>query len=104
MGSKSEEKEINRKLAEINGAVGSKELAVGLAEECAELAQAAIKFRRCFSKENPTPKPLDEVIDNFYEEVADVILYLDAMSVNWGTVHGHYLQKLDRWHRRLRGK
>ena len=31
------------------------ELLAGLAEECTELAQAALKLRRVFDKTNPTP-------------------------------------------------
>ena len=45
-----------------------------LAEECTELAQAALKLARKKRGENPTPKTEQECIVSFMEEVADVEL------------------------------
>lgn len=44
------------------------------AEECTELAQACLKLARKYRGENPTPKTEKELIDNFYEECADVFI------------------------------
>jgi hypothetical protein len=41
------------------------ELLAGVAEEAAELAQAALKLRRAYDGTNPTPKPINEAIDAF---------------------------------------
>lgn len=39
-----------------------------LAEECSELAQAALKTARKYRGENPTPKTIDECYDALQEE------------------------------------
>lgn len=44
------------------------------AEECTELAQACLKLARKYRGENPTPKSEKQLLDNFYEEVADVFI------------------------------
>lgn len=49
------------------------ELLAQLAEEGAELAQAALKLRRAYDGTNPTPKTVGECLDNLQEEVADEI-------------------------------
>lgn len=45
-----------------------------LAEEAAELAQAALKMRRAFDGENPTPITTTEARAHLTEELADVIV------------------------------
>ena len=45
-----------------------------LAEEAAELAQAALKLRRAIAGTNPTPASEDEALHNLYEEIIDVSL------------------------------
>jgi len=50
------------------------------AEECAELAQACLKYARALRMENPTPKPMHEIIANIEEETADVSLCLTELS------------------------
>lgn len=58
------------------------ELLAQLAEECAELSQAALKLRRALTGINPTPVAADEARRNLVEEAADVYnvlgLLLDA--------------------------
>ena len=49
-----------------------------LAEECAELAQVALKLQRLAMKENPPRKLWVQLKEEFTEEVADV---LNALSV-----------------------
>lgn len=47
----------------------------GLAEEAAELAQAALKVARVLRRENPTPTTLEAALDHLQEELADVLVY-----------------------------
>ncbi len=79
------------------------ELLAGLAEEAAELAQAALKLRRVFDGTNPTPTTEEDAIQNLYEEIADVNLYLSMISINLGSVSEIMLEKLSRWEKRLEG-
>lgn len=79
------------------------ELLAGLAEEAAELAQAALKLRRVFDGTNPTPTTEEDAIQNLYEEIADVNLYLSMISINLGSVSEIMLEKLSRWEKRLKG-
>lgn len=52
------------------------EIMTQLAEECTELAQAALKFRRTLSNANPTPVGRKEAENKLLEEIADVKLCL----------------------------
>ena len=78
------------------------EILAGLAEECSELAQAALKFRRVCDKRNPTDKTLDEAIEDFYEEVADVRLYLDQLCLSEEYIKEIMDRKEKRWMQRLK--
>lgn len=51
------------------------EMLTGLAEEAAELAQAALKYRRAITGDNPTPITQEDARKNLLEEIADVNLY-----------------------------
>lgn len=44
-----------------------------IAEEAAELAQAALKLRRAISQTNPTPVTVGEAVDNLFEEYSDTV-------------------------------
>ena len=44
-----------------------------IAEEAAELAQAALKLRRAISKTNPTPMTVGEAVDSLIGEYGDVV-------------------------------
>ena len=83
------------------------ELLAGLAEEAAELAQAALKYRRTFSNANPTPMTAEEAMVALDEEVADVILYLGTIGlineVNFSNMVqvAHVAEKKIRWKNRL---
>ena len=83
-----------------------------LAEECVELAQAALKLghvaqklARIERKENPTPKTFDECREEFYEEVADVEVGVDVMMASpWNRVeriNHYYDEHMKRWRKRL---
>lgn len=51
-----------------------------LAEECTELAQAALKLIR--AKRRETPKRETEAMEGFLEEIADVNIMLDAVCLD----------------------
>lgn len=54
-------------------AIGSPAMLEQLAEEAAELAQAALKAARILRKENPTPVTLSEACVKLREEYTDVV-------------------------------
>ena len=78
------------------------ELLAGLAEECAELAQAALKLRRKFDGTNPTPISEDYAIDRFEEEIADVELYLEQIDYSHQHVSDIKKIKMNRWNERMK--
>lgn len=73
-----------------------------LAEEAAELSQAALKVARIIRRENPTPVGYCQAVDNLKEEAADVRLCLkvleDAFIMNTDEIE---TAKLNRWLDRL---
>ena len=77
------------------------ELLAGLAEECSELAQAALKLRRVFDQTNPTPIGESQAKERFYEEVADVQLYLRTIDIPWNYIKEIATAKQERWEKRL---
>lgn len=76
-----------------------------MAEECSELSQAALKYIRAARKE--TPMRTDEAIEHLTEEIADVLLMIDAVSAtvlserDVDDVQEIKEQKLDRWKTRM---
>lgn len=78
------------------------EMLAGLAEEAAELAQAALKLRRCYDGTNPTPVDPDIQYECLLEEIGDVELYLDQLSINRQVIADYKKAKLERWQRRLK--
>lgn len=81
------------------------ELLAQLAEECAELSQAALKLRRALTGINPTPVAADEARRNLVEEAADVYnvlgLLLDAEDN--AEIYSIIRRKKERWLKRLDG-
>lgn len=78
-----------------------------LAEECAELAQAALKTVRKYRGEKLTPKTVDECLDSLQEEMADVMLcvteYLNYRGPNYlDCIMLLKLEKHERWEQWLR--
>lgn len=75
-----------------------------LAEEAAELAQAALKERRTLTNENPTPKTYQNAHTDLLEEVADVYVSLGELLslVDWEAVAHIRAEKEDRWIERLK--
>ena len=80
------------------------ELLAGLAEECSELAQAALKMRRVFDQTNPTPMDEETAKERFFEEVADVQLYLKHIDIPWNYIKEIAIQKNKRWVSRMKEK
>lgn len=82
-----------------------------LAEEAAELAQAALKLSRKIRKENPTPKDVMELAENLEEEYGDVLTcglpLLEAEIEGRGILNLKRLDKeidykMFRWENRIR--
>ena len=90
----------------IRAVLPEEELLCQLAEEAAELAQAALKLRRCLTGKNPTPVTPMQAEANLIEELADVRLVAEVL--NRGTrvanqIDGIAESKLGRWEKRLEG-
>lgn len=84
------------------------ELLAQLAEEAAELAQAALKMRRVMDGANPTPVTFQEAHDNILEEICDVETCVAALLYNTPTAvkvrADLRAKKLERWAGRLIAK
>lgn len=81
------------------------ELLAQLAEECSELAQAALKYRRTMVKGNPTPVRGGVASAGMLEEIADVLLVLQVMGIDLEANHITTVReyKASRWVNRLEG-
>lgn len=81
------------------------ELLAQLAEECAELSQAALKLRRALTGINPTPVTAEEARKNLVEETADVynVLGLLLDAVDNAEIYSIIRRKRKRWLKRLEG-
>lgn len=79
------------------------ELLAGVAEEACELAQAALKLRRCYDGTNPTCADPDLQYEAFLEEIGDVECYLEQMSINRMVIEDYKAEKMKRWKKRLEG-
>jgi NTP pyrophosphatase (non-canonical NTP hydrolase) len=62
--------------------LSKEELLAQLAEECNELGKAALKLRRAYSGENPTPVKRADAFANLVEEIADVTLCIEVLGCN----------------------
>lgn len=83
--------------------IGTPAMLEQLAEECSELAQAALKMSRVLRGENPTPKTWTECLDALTEEIADVELCTDQLKdfVDDFRIETIKDQKWARWEARL---
>lgn len=84
--------------------IGTAALLEQLAEESAELAQAALKMARKIRNENPTPKSRTDCVANLQEEIADVelcISILPAALNDPAEVSRTMSAKHRRWNERL---
>ena len=75
-----------------------------LAEEAAELAQAALKERRTLTSDNPTPKTYQNAHIDLLGEVADVYVSLGELLslMDWETIAHTRAEKEKRWIERLK--
>jgi len=74
---------------------------ISLAEEAAELAQAATKMARYLSGKNPTDKTLTEINDNLVEEFTD-LMTVAKYVIGLETDPGMASFKMQRWISRLK--
>ena len=99
---------VGEKQAYIHSCLSDEDMLCQIAEEAAELSQAALKLRRAINGNNPTPKSKAEALNSFYEEVADVENACDVFLT--GDYAGNELideiavKKLDRWLSRITKK
>lgn len=75
--------------------LGPREKLEGLAEECCELAQAALKTIRAAEGSNPTPISYDACMDKLTEETNDVLMVLTLL----GKVPEYVTQGNPKWAR-----
>ena len=66
-----------KKIYEITDKLGKEEILCQLSEECSELIQACLKYRR--TMKDLTPKTEDEIRENLFEELADVLLNIQQV-------------------------
>lgn len=66
----------------IRAKLSLEELLCQLAEECAELSQAALKLRRVYNGNNPTPVKSEEAYHSILEEIADVALCVKVLELD----------------------
>lgn len=89
---------------EIRKTVSKDDLLCQLAEECSELAQAALKLRRAITKTNPTPVTYNQALEDLMEEAADVLLCLRVLpevEENGYIIDIGIAEKAERWLSRL---
>lgn len=89
---------MNGRKREIKDFLPTWELLAMVAEEAAELAQAALKLRRTLDDLNPTRITFDEALANFNEEWADVLLSVRQLNlIDENLVLNIMQQKKERW-------
>ena len=67
----------NTKINEIADKLGKEEILCQLSEECSELIQSCLKYRR--TMKGLTPKTETEARDSLFEELADVLLNIQQI-------------------------
>lgn len=104
---------MNKKVSDI---LPQTEILAQLAEEASELAQAALKLRRALDGTNPTPKSVEECLENIQEEMADVFVCLTMFGKSAERdgilIYNRYMEKVikieyekeARWRSRLEEK
>lgn len=68
---------IAKKIYRIADELGEEEILCQLSEECAELVQACLKYRR--ATRGLTPKTEDAARGDLFEELADVLLIVEQV-------------------------
>ena len=92
------------KLKQIADKLGKEEILCQLSEECGELIQACLKYRR--AKKGLTPKTVNETEDSLIEELSDVLLNIEQVVYLFGEEEiGERMKEIqsyksDRWWKR----
>ena len=80
-----------------------------IAEEAAELAQAALKLRRAITQTNPTPVTVEQAADNLVEEYGDTVVAMTAYYMKHGAIDRKVIDileqdnpKYNRWAQRIK--
>lgn len=94
---------MEENIKKVQELLGDSEVLCQLAEECSELAKAALKLRRAHEGTNPTPVSEKVAALHLYEEVADVIgcLRVLQIKIDGDTIKNYQKYKLERWVKRL---
>lgn len=90
---------------EVIRSLGEPALLEQLAEECSELAHAALKLSRLERGENPTPKAKIDCEAALMEEIADVHLCIGVISSHfecYNKLDDIEISKRERWAKRIR--
>lgn len=98
--------ELDKKLRELHAKLPLPAVCEQLAEECAELAQAAIKMSRHLRGENPPRKSAEEILTSMCEEYNDVLLcvaLLEYSCLDCFVDIDQTKRKIDRWMKCLEG-
>lgn len=78
------------------------EIMTQLAEEAAELSQAALKYRRTLSNSNPTPVTEKEAIGKVMEEICDLYNALEVLKLDVSMKYDSIRKKkMARWVERI---
>ena len=85
---------------QIKDYISKSEILAQLAEEAAELAQAALKMRRVIDGQNPTPVGFADAYHNLIEEYSDVVCCMRELGVSCSI--DIISAKKARWIRRLK--
>ena len=92
------------KINEIADKLGKENILCQLSEECSELIQACLKYRR--TMKGLTPKTETEARDSLFEELADVLLNIEQMMYLFSNegikdfIESIQTYKTNRWWRR----
>ena len=95
-----EEREVT--MAEIKNYLPDEEILAQLAEEAAELSQAALKLRRVIDGTNPTPKTREDAFGSLIEEYSDVVSCCRELNIFPAEII--IAGKKERWINRLKEK
>ena len=69
---------VDKKVFEIADKLGKEEILCQLSEECAELIQSCLKYRR--TTKGLTPKSEEEVRENLFEKLSDVLMNIEQIK------------------------
>ena len=91
-------------LSYIYDALSDDDLKLQIVEEASELIQAVCKLRRAINGTNPTPVSVIEAQKAVYEEIADVLVSIEAALDTSEKVGVSAIQrvKAERWAQRIR--